>query len=51
VKSGVYTEAGMSKRALSTGGNVKESLKWEVFVAPGIPTVAGDLPPGMQQFR
>ena len=34
----------MSKRALSTGGNVKESLKWEVFVAPGIPTVAGDLP-------
>src|SRR6266481_3580093 len=31
-------------------GNVKESLKWEVFVAPGIPTVAGDLPPGTQQF-
>jgi glyoxylase-like metal-dependent hydrolase (beta-lactamase superfamily II) len=39
----------MSKRALSTGGNVKESLKWEVFVAPGIPTVTGDLPPDTKQ--
>jgi hypothetical protein len=35
----------MSKRALSTGGNVNESLKWEVFVAPAIPTAASDLPP------
>jgi glyoxylase-like metal-dependent hydrolase (beta-lactamase superfamily II) len=49
VKSRVYTEAGMSKRALSTGGNVNESLKWEVFVAPGIPTAASDLPPDTKQ--
>ena len=39
----------MSKRALSTGGNVNESLKWEVFVAPGIPTAASDLPPDRKQ--
>jgi len=25
------------KKALSTGGNVTESLKWEVFVTPGHP--------------
>ena len=31
MKSGVYTEAGMSKAALSTGSNVNGSLKWEVF--------------------
>src|SRR3984957_10464190 len=36
----------MSKTALSTGSNVNGSLKWEVFVAPGIPTAASDLPPG-----
>jgi hypothetical protein len=49
MKSRVYTEAGMSKRALSTGGKVNESLKWEVFVAPGIPTAASDLPPDTKQ--
>jgi hypothetical protein len=26
-----------------TGGNVNKSLKWEVFVTPGIPTVTSDL--------
>jgi hypothetical protein len=25
------------KKALSTGTNVNGSLKWEVFVAPGVP--------------
>lgn len=39
----------MSKTALSTGSNVNGSLKWEVFVAPGIPTAASDLPPGAQE--
>ena len=39
----------MSKRALSTGSNVNESLKWEVFVALGIPTAASDLPPDTKQ--
>ena len=39
----------MSKTALSTGSNVNGSLKWEVFVAPGIPTAASDLPPGTRQ--
>jgi glyoxylase-like metal-dependent hydrolase (beta-lactamase superfamily II) len=49
VNSGVYKEASMSKTALSTGSNVNGSLKWEVFVAPGIPTAASDLPPGTKQ--
>jgi glyoxylase-like metal-dependent hydrolase (beta-lactamase superfamily II) len=49
MKSGVYTEAGMSKPALSTGSNVNGSLKWEVFVAPSIPAAARDLPPGTKQ--
>jgi glyoxylase-like metal-dependent hydrolase (beta-lactamase superfamily II) len=49
VNSGVYKEASMSKTALSTGSNVNGSLKWEVFVAPGIPTAASDLPPGTRQ--
>jgi hypothetical protein len=49
VNSGVYKEASMSKTALSTGSNVNGSLKWEVFVAPGIPTAASDLPPGAQE--
>src|SRR3984893_17891506 len=49
MKSGVYTQAGMSKAALSTGSNVNGSLKWEVFVTPGIPTAASDLPPGTKQ--
>src|SRR5712664_4104708 len=39
----------MSKRALSIGGHVNESLKSEVFVAPGIPTAASDLPPDTKQ--
>ncbi len=39
----------MSKRALSTGGKANESLKWDVFVAPGIPTAASDLPPDTKQ--
>ena len=39
----------MSKTALSTGSNVNGSLKWEVFVTPGIPTAASDLPPGTKQ--
>jgi hypothetical protein len=39
----------MSKAALSTGSNVNGSLKWEVFVAPGIPAAASDLPPGTKQ--
>jgi glyoxylase-like metal-dependent hydrolase (beta-lactamase superfamily II) len=34
------------KKALSTGSNVNESLKWEVFVTPGIPAAASDLPQG-----
>ena len=33
----------MSKR------NVNEPLKWEVFVAPGIPAAASDLPQGTKQ--
>jgi len=37
------------KKALSTGGNVTESLKWEVFVTPGIPTVTSDLALGTKQ--
>ena len=41
----------MSKTALSTGSNVNGSLKWEVFVAPGIPTAASDLPPGPIEDR
>jgi glyoxylase-like metal-dependent hydrolase (beta-lactamase superfamily II) len=49
MKSGVYTEAGMSKAALSTGSNVNGSLKWEVFVAPGIRAAVSDLPPGTKQ--
>src|SRR6266851_1541549 len=39
----------MGKRALSIGGHVNESLKSEVFVAPGIPTAASDLPPDTKQ--
>lgn len=39
----------MSKAALSIGSNVNGSLKWEVFVAPGIPAAASDLPPGTKQ--
>jgi glyoxylase-like metal-dependent hydrolase (beta-lactamase superfamily II) len=38
------------KTDLSTGGNVNESLKWEVFVTPGIPVAASDLPPGTKQL-
>jgi glyoxylase-like metal-dependent hydrolase (beta-lactamase superfamily II) len=38
------------KKALSTGGDVNESLKWEVFVTPGIPTAGSDLPPGTKQL-
>jgi len=52
VNSGVYREACMrhaGKKALSTGGNVTESLKWEVFVTPGIPTVTSDLALGTKQ--
>jgi hypothetical protein len=53
VNSGVYREARMKqagKKALSTGGDVNESLKWEVFVTPGIPTAGSDLPPGTKQL-
>jgi len=39
----------MSERALSTGGNANESLKWDVLVTPGIPAAASDLPPGTKQ--
>ncbi len=38
------------KKALSTGGNVTESLKREVFVTPGIPTVTSDLALGTKQL-
>jgi glyoxylase-like metal-dependent hydrolase (beta-lactamase superfamily II) len=38
------------KNALSTGGDVNESLKWEVFVTPGIPTAGSDLAPGTKQL-
>jgi hypothetical protein len=34
------------KITLSTGGNVNESLKWDVLVTPGIPAVTSDLAPG-----
>jgi len=41
----------MSKRALSTGGKVNESLKWEVFAAPGIPTDARESGPTLTSRR
>jgi glyoxylase-like metal-dependent hydrolase (beta-lactamase superfamily II) len=39
------------KKALSTGGNVNESLNWDVLVTPSIPTVTSDLAPGTKQLK
>jgi hypothetical protein len=53
VNSEVYREACMrhaGKKALSTGGNVNESLKWDVLVTPAISAVSSDLAPETKQL-
>ena len=36
-------------KEMTEAGTRDSALRWEVFVAPGIPTAATDLPPGTKQ--